>query len=110
VSAAGWIQALVVVALILVSTPILGTYLARVFGGERAPADRVFLPVERAIHRFARIDPEREQPWRVYALSLLAFSVASVLLLYLLQRIQGVLPGNPVGLDGVTRRSRSTPR
>ncbi len=98
---AGWIQALVVVALVLASTPILGAYLARVFGDGRAPGDRVFLPVERVLYRFARIDPDREQPWRIYAVSLLAFSVASVLLLYLLQRIQGVLPGNPSGFNGV---------
>ena len=98
---AGWIQALIVVALVLLSTPLLGAYLARVFGGGRAPGDRVFLPAERVLYRFARIDPEREQPWRIYAVSLLAFSVASVLLLYMLQRIQGVLPGNPSGFDGV---------
>ena len=100
-SGAGWVQALIVVGLLLVSTPLLGAYLARVFGGSGAPGDRIFLPIERRLYRFARVDPEREQPWRVYAVSLLAFSVASVLLLYLLQRIQGVLPGNPESFGGV---------
>jgi len=101
VTGAGWAQALILVGLLVISTPILGAYLARVFGGGRAPGDRVFLPVERGLYRFARIDPDREQPWRVYAVSVLAFSIASVLLLYLLQRFQGVLPGNPADFDGV---------
>ena len=47
------------------------------------------------IYRVCGIDPDREQRWSVYATSLLAFSVVSMLALYLLQRIQGTLPGNP---------------
>jgi K+-transporting ATPase ATPase A chain len=49
----------------------------------------------------AGVDPAREQPWGVYAVSLLAFSVVSVLGLYMLQRLQGLLPLNPTGVDGV---------
>lgn len=79
-TAAGWAQALILVGLLTISTPILGAYLTRVFGGGRAPGDRAFLPVERLLYRFARIDPGREQTWRVYAVSVLAFSFASVLL------------------------------
>ena len=60
------------------TTPLLGAYLARVLGGGAAPGDRVFLPVERVLYRLAGVDPGREQPWSVYALSLLAFSVVSV--------------------------------
>jgi K+-transporting ATPase ATPase A chain len=66
-----------------------------------APGDRVFLPIERFIYRLCGIDESREQRWSVYALSLLAFSVVSVLLLYLLQRLQGVLPFNPNGMKAV---------
>ena len=65
------------------------------------PGDRVFLPVERLLYRAGRIDPEREQPWTVYALSLLAFSAVSVLGLYLLQRVQGALPLNPTDVAAV---------
>ncbi len=100
-SGAGWLQALILAALVVVTTPLLGRYLARVFDGGRAPGDRVFLPVERLVYRVARIDATREQTWRIYATSLLAFSAVSVLVLYVLQRVQGVLPGNPTDAAGV---------
>ena len=57
-----------------------------------------------------RVDPEREQRWNVYAYSLLAFSLVSVLVLYAQLRLQGHLPLNPDHLTGVRRRSRSTRR
>jgi potassium-transporting ATPase potassium-binding subunit len=100
-STANWLQLGVLVALLLVSTRVLGAYIADVFGGGRAPGDRVFLPVERAIYRVCGVDPDREQTWPVYALALLAFSLVSVLGLYLLQRIQGLLPLDPTGAKAV---------
>ena len=67
-------------------------------------------PIERFIYRLCGIDDSREQRWSVYALSLLAFSLVSVLVLYVLQRFQGALPLNPNGMKGgAARRSRSTP-
>ena len=105
-----WAQAATLLGLVFLSTPLLGAYIARVFGGGGAPGDRVFLPVERALYRLGGVDPEREQPWQVYALSLLAFSLVSVLGLFLLQRVQGELPLNPTHAGGVRPRSRSTPR
>src|SRR5579859_791110 len=91
-----WIQLVCLVALIGISTPILGSYLAKVYGDEReAPGDRIFGPVERLVYRACGIDPEGEQHWGVYATSMLAFSCASVLVLYGLQRLQGHLPLNP---------------
>ena len=83
------------------STPLLGAYIARVFDGCPAPGDRIFSPVERALYRLGGIDPEREQPWSVYALSMLAFSCVSVLGLFLLQRVQGALPLNPTHVGSV---------
>jgi potassium-transporting ATPase potassium-binding subunit len=100
-SAANWAQLAVLVGLVLVTTPVLGAYLARVLGGGAAPGDRVFLPAENAVYRVVGVDPRREQPWNVYALSLLAFSVVSLLGLYLLQRIQGALFLNPTDVVGV---------
>ena len=67
----------------------------------RAPGDRVFAPVERLVYRVCGIDPTREQRWTTYALSLLAFSAVSVLVLYLLQRLQGVAAAQPDGMVGV---------
>jgi potassium-transporting ATPase potassium-binding subunit len=101
VSGWNWLQLVALVGAVAVTTPLLGAYLARVLGGGAAPGDRVFLPVERVIYRAAGVDPGREQPWNVYALSLLAFSVVSVVALYLLQRLQGVLPLNPTDVGGV---------
>jgi K+-transporting ATPase ATPase A chain len=98
---AAWVQLAVLVGLIVVVAPFLGVYLAKVFGGGRAPGDRWFGPVERLVFRVLRVDPESEQPWNVYALSLLAFSVVSVLGLYGLQRVQGWLPGNPTDVHAV---------
>jgi K+-transporting ATPase ATPase A chain len=100
-TSAAWLQLLFLVALLAVSTPILGNYLAKVYGGGKAPGDRVFLPVERGIYRVCRIDPEREQRWNVYALSLLAFSLVSGLVLYVHLRLQGHLPLNPDHMTGV---------
>ncbi|MGZ4689983.1 MAG: potassium-transporting ATPase subunit KdpA [Acidimicrobiia bacterium] len=94
-SGSAWAQFGVLVILLAISVPILGNYLARVFGGGDAPGDRVFLPVERALYRVARIDPDREQRWTVYAYSVLGFSVVGTLMLYGIQRLQTVLPLNP---------------
>ncbi len=96
-----WLQVGVLVCLVLLSARVLGPYLARVLDSESAPGDRFFLPLERAVYRVMGVDPAREQPWSVYAVSLLAFSFVSVLGLFLLQRLQGLLPLNPTHVDGV---------
>jgi K+-transporting ATPase ATPase A chain len=99
---AAWLQMGVLVALVAGLTPLLGGYMAKVFGDDgAAPGDRVFGPVERVVYRAAGIDARREQSWVVYARSLLAFSVMSVVGLYVLQRVQGGLPLNPTGVDAV---------
>jgi len=97
--AAGLQIALVVAVLAIVYVP-LGDYMAKVYttDGDLRSDD---LRIERVLYRLARIDPRSEQTWYGYAGSVLGFSLASVLFLYFLQRIQGVLPfGN--GLDGVS--------
>jgi potassium-transporting ATPase potassium-binding subunit len=102
VSGANWLQLLALAGAVLATAPLLGAYLARVLGGGAAPGDRLFLPLERLAYRAAGIDPGREQPWNVYALSLLAFSAVSVVGLYALERVQGHLPLNPTGVRGVS--------
>jgi K+-transporting ATPase ATPase A chain len=101
-SAANWLQLVALVVALLVTAPLLGAYLARVLEGGAAPGDRIFLPVERVLYRVAGVEPSREQPWNVYALSLLAFSAVSVVGLYFLERVQGVLPLNPTDVGGVS--------
>jgi K+-transporting ATPase ATPase A chain len=96
-----WLFVGSIVIAIAIATPLLGGYMAKVFGGGAAPGDRVFNPLERVIYRVCGIDPEREQRWTVYALSLLAFSVVSVLFLFVLQRVQQWLPLNPTDMKSV---------
>jgi len=100
-SGANWLQLAALVGALFVTTALLGAYLARVLGGGPAPGDRGFLPIERAIYRITGVDPSREQPWNLYALSLLAFSFVSVVGLYVLQRLQGSLPLNPTDVASV---------
>jgi potassium-transporting ATPase potassium-binding subunit len=100
-TAAGWAQLVALIVVIAVTAPLLGRYMANVYEGVPSRLDRVFGPVERLIYRFCRIDPEREQRWNVYALSLLAFSIVGFVLLYLMQRIQSGLPFNPTDMANV---------
>ncbi|MEZ5152249.1 potassium-transporting ATPase subunit KdpA [Rhodococcus zopfii] len=97
--AAGLQIALVVAVLALAYVP-LGDYMARVYTTDSGTQWKD-LRIESLIYRLCRIDPRSEQTWFGYAASVLGFSLASALFLYLLQRVQGVLPfGN--GLGGVS--------
>jgi K+-transporting ATPase ATPase A chain len=86
---------------VLLITPFLGRYMARVLEGERTLLSPVLAPVERGIYRAAGIDPSREQGWRSYAISLLVLSAVSIAWLFVIQRIQGGLPLNPTGAPAV---------
>jgi K+-transporting ATPase ATPase A chain len=102
VTTTAWLQFALLVLLLLATAPILGHYMARVYGDSgTAPADRVFGPVERLVYRLCGVDPEREQRWTVYAFSLLGFSLVSFLVVYALQRLQGSLPLDPKGFGAV---------
>jgi hypothetical protein len=57
-SGAAWMQLAFLLVLLAISTPLLGSYMAKVHGGGRAPADRFFLPIERFVYRLCRIDPK----------------------------------------------------
>ena len=94
-SGAAWAQLALLVVLLAISIPLLGGYMAKVYGGGSAPGDRVFLPVERLIYKICRVDPDQEQRWTVYAFSVLAFSVVGIVVLYAMQRFQASLPLNP---------------
>ncbi|MBV9072669.1 MAG: potassium-transporting ATPase subunit KdpA [Acidobacteria bacterium] len=97
----GWLQIAFFFALILAVTKPLGIFMARVFNGERTFLDRALLPVEQLIYRVTAVDREREMGWMEYAVSMLLFSVVSMLVLYGLQRFQLHLPYNPQKLAGV---------
>jgi K+-transporting ATPase ATPase A chain len=97
----GVLQIIVFFALVAAATPPLGRFMARVFGGERTWLDPVLRPVERLIYRATGVDATREMTWTEYASSMLLFSVVSMLALYAIERLQGVLPLNPQHLPGV---------
>jgi K+-transporting ATPase ATPase A chain len=88
----GWIQIFVFLAVILALTKPLGVFMARVFGRERTFLDPVVRPVERLLYRVTGVDEEHEMRWTEYAFTMLLFSGASMLLLYLIQRAQQLLP------------------
>jgi K+-transporting ATPase ATPase A chain len=104
---AGWLQLAALVVFVVVGTRVLGPYLAGIYSvGADAPekrpfGDRVFRPIERVIYRVCGVNEEREQRWSVYAISLLAFSLLSIITVYLFQRFQGSLPWNPNGVSNV---------
>ncbi|HEY9157283.1 potassium-transporting ATPase subunit KdpA [Candidatus Binatus sp.] len=92
------------IAFFLIVTAIsvpLGLYMARVFSNERTFLDPVLSPIERLIYRVCGINPGVEMGWAGYAVSMLAFSLISMIFLYALQRLQYYLPLNPQGLAGV---------
>ena len=99
--ASDWAQVALAIVLLAISVPLLGSYMAKVYGDGKAPGDRVVLPIERLIYRVCRIDPDQEQQWTVYAFSVLAFSLVGVLILYVMQRVQGSLPLNPTNAPKV---------
>jgi K+-transporting ATPase ATPase A chain len=101
VPVAGLLTLAALFAAVLLATPFLGRYMANVLEGHRTIMSPLVGPVERGIYRVAGIDPEREQGWRSYAISVLVFSFASIVLLYLQQRFQAGLPLNPTGVGPV---------
>jgi potassium-transporting ATPase potassium-binding subunit len=99
------VQALLLVAALVVTVPMLGGYMAKVYSAgpdDSVAGDLVFGPIERAIYRVCGVDRRREQRWNIYAVSLIAFSVVSFAVLYVLLRLQGRLPFNPTGRAGVS--------
>src|SRR5215467_11344850 len=93
----GWIQIAIYCLAITVCVKPLGLYMARVFEGEI----KLLAPVERVLYRICGVRGE-EQHWTTYTIAMLAFSVVGFLSLYLMQRLQAVLPLNPQGLGAVS--------
>ncbi|MDY1009733.1 MULTISPECIES: potassium-transporting ATPase subunit KdpA [unclassified Sphingomonas] len=98
----GWILILGFVAILLALTKPVGVWLFTLYEGRRTPLHIVLGPVERGFYKLAGIDPDAEQGWRRYALHMLLFNVALMAFTYAVLRLQGVLPGNPQGLAGLS--------
>ncbi len=97
----GIIQIVAFFLLVLAVTKPLGLFITTVFAGERTFLHPVLEPIERLVYKVCGIDPSREQHWTGYTIAMLLFSLAGMLMLYGLQRLQGALPLNPQGLPGV---------
>ena len=79
----------------------LGAYIKKVMDGEKTWLSRVLTPCENAVYRLMRVNTQEQMNWKRYAVSVLIFSGVGLIFLFLLQLLQGVLPGNPQGLPGV---------
>src|ERR1700690_4398035 len=97
----GWAQVALVLALVLGCAIPLSKFIAEVYAGEKNFLSPVIGPVERGFYRLAGVDPAREEDWFAYTIAMLVFSVAGFLVLYGVQRLQGLLPLNPRGFDAV---------
>jgi K+-transporting ATPase, KdpA len=87
--------------LILAVTKPLGLFMRRVFSGEKTFLDPVLRPIERLVYRVGGVDETREHDWMQYTIAMLLFSGVGLLLTYLIQRFQHLLPLNPDKLGAV---------
>ncbi len=91
----GWIQILLYMAMIFAITKPLGSYMYRVFEGDRQPLPRLFGAIERLLYKLCGVDPKQQQDWKQYTLAMLVFSAITLLVTYGIERLQHVLPLNP---------------
>jgi potassium-transporting ATPase potassium-binding subunit len=97
----GWLQIAFFLGLIFLATKPMGIFMARVFSREKTFMDPVLRPLERLLYRVTGVDEDHEMHWTEYAISMLLFSVVSMIVLYAIQRLQGFLPFNPQKLGAV---------
>ena len=97
----GWVQIALFVAILLLVTRPLGGYLDNVMAGRRTFLSPVLQPIERGFYRLAGIDPKEEQSWWVYARAMIVFHIVGFTFLYLLLRLQDLLPLNPQGMASI---------
>ena len=100
-TANGWFQIALFFLILLAITKPVGAFMTRVFAREKTFLDPVLRPLERLIYRSTGVDENREMDWKEYAVAMLLFSVVSMLVLYLIERVQIWLPWNPQRLANV---------
>jgi K+-transporting ATPase ATPase A chain len=91
----GWLQIGLYFLLILLVTAPLGRFMTRVFSRERTWLDPICRPIERLIYRLTGVDETHDMRWSEYAIAMLLFSVVTMVVLYLMERLQLWLPWNP---------------
>ena len=100
-TASGWFQIALFLAVVLAITKPVGVFLVRVFNRESTWLDPMLRPIERLVYRLTGVDQRREMPWTEYTIAMLLFSGVSLFLLYVIERAQKLLPFNPQNLSGV---------
>ncbi|HWC01764.1 MAG TPA: potassium-transporting ATPase subunit KdpA [Methylomirabilota bacterium] len=98
----GLLQLVLFLVILLALTKPLGLYMARVYEGRAPGLGSLLGRLERLVYRLSGVQPDREMGWKTYTFAMLLFNFAGLLVVYLLQRLQGVLPLNPQGLGAVT--------
>ena len=101
-TANGWFQIFLYFAVVLLVTKPMGVFLWRVFERKSTWLDPVLRPVEKLIYRLCGVNEEKEMRWLEYGVAMLVFSGVSLLLLFLIERVQQWLPWNPQHLGTVT--------
>ena len=94
-TANGWLQIFLFLFLVFLVTKPIGIFMTRVFNREKTFMDPVLRPIERLFYRVTGVDENHEMRWTEYAISMLLFSLVSMIVLYLMERLQGYLPFNP---------------
>src|SRR5215472_14600325 len=97
----GWFQIVLFFVSILLVTKPVGVFMARVFSRQRTWLDPILRPVERLIYKLTGVNEEHEMRWTEYSIAMLLFSAVSMVVLYLLQRVQHGLPFNPQKMANV---------
>ena len=92
--------ALYLIVLIALVKP-LGAFMADVYEGKRTFLDPVLRPVERLIYRLSGVSPDQEMDWKTYAVAMMVFNMLGLVVVYVIQRVQGFLPLNPAGIGAV---------
>jgi K+-transporting ATPase ATPase A chain len=100
-SANGWLQFAIFCLVLLATVRPVGIYLARVLEGERTWLDPVLRPFERLIYKLCAVNAEKEMNWREYAYAVLGFSAVTMVLTYVIERVQAFLPFNPFHVANV---------
>jgi K+-transporting ATPase ATPase A chain len=98
----GWLQIIFYMVVLIALAKPLGTYMANVYEGTPVIFDRIFRPVSRLIYRLCGTSESEEMNWKTYTVAMLLFNLAGLVVVYLLQRLQGALPLNPQGLPAVS--------
>jgi K+-transporting ATPase ATPase A chain len=98
----GFLQIGIYLVVLLGLAKPIGGYMARVYEGEPTFLDRPLKPLERLIYRLCGVHPDEGMTWKTYAVAMMLFNLLGLLVVYALQRLQGVLPLNPQGFGAVT--------